>query len=107
MSASTVPASAARPAAQPLLDGKRPRAQSLVVHIFVILPILALVAAVPLAWGWGQSWLDVGLAVGFYFLSGFGVTATGQPLPDRARAYAESASITLNTSSRERSSARR
>jgi hypothetical protein len=57
--------------------------------------------------GWGQSWLDVGLAVGFYFLSGFGVTATGQPLPDRPRAYAESASITLNTSSRERSSARR
>jgi stearoyl-CoA desaturase (delta-9 desaturase) len=28
-----------------------------------------------LAWGWGLSWLDVGLAVGFYFLSGFGITA--------------------------------
>jgi hypothetical protein len=55
MSASTVPASAARPAAQPLLDGKRPRAQSLVVHIFVILPMLALVAAVPLAWGGAKA----------------------------------------------------
>ena len=36
--------------------------------------MLALVAAVPLAWGWGLSWLDVGLAVGFYLVSGFGVT---------------------------------
>jgi stearoyl-CoA desaturase (Delta-9 desaturase) len=41
----------------------------------VLLPLLALVAAVPAAWGWGLSWLDVGLAAGFYFVSGFGVTA--------------------------------
>jgi stearoyl-CoA desaturase (delta-9 desaturase) len=42
--------------------------------VFVLIPTLALVAAVPLAWGWGLSWLDIGLAVGFYFLTGFGVT---------------------------------
>ena len=75
MSASTVPASAAGPTAQPLLDGQKPRVESLIVHVFVVVPMLALVAAVPLAWGWGRSWLDVGLAVSFYFLSGFGVTA--------------------------------
>jgi hypothetical protein len=34
-----------------------------------------LVAAVPLAWGWGLTCLDVGLAVGFYSLSGFGPAA--------------------------------
>ena len=37
-------------------------------------PLLALVAAVPLAWGWGLSWTDVGLAVFFYFLTGLGIT---------------------------------
>ncbi len=36
--------------------------------------MLALLAAVPLVWGWGLSWLDVGLAVGFYLFSGLGVT---------------------------------
>src|SRR5690348_8898291 len=75
MSTSTSATSTTRAAAQPILDGERPRGQSLVVHGFVVLPMLALLAAVPLAWGWGLTWLDVGLAVGFYFLSGFGVTA--------------------------------
>jgi stearoyl-CoA desaturase (delta-9 desaturase) len=36
--------------------------------------MLALLAAVPLARDWGLNWLDVGLAVGFYLLSGLGVT---------------------------------
>ena len=35
-----------------------------------MVPTLALVAAVPLAWGWGLSITDIALAVGFYFLSG-------------------------------------
>ena len=75
MSTSTMSASAKTKApAQPILDGKKPRFEFLIVHVFVLIPMLALVAAVPLAWGWGLSWLDVGLAVGFYFLSGFGVT---------------------------------
>jgi stearoyl-CoA desaturase (Delta-9 desaturase) len=75
MSTSTSSASTKTAAAQPVLDGKQPRSESIIVHFFVILPMLALLAAVPLAWGWGLTWLDVGLAVGFYFLSGFGVTA--------------------------------
>jgi stearoyl-CoA desaturase (Delta-9 desaturase) len=44
------------------------------VYVFVIVPMLTLLLAVPLAWGWGLSWIDVGLSIGFYFLSGFGVT---------------------------------
>ena len=75
MSTSTSAASTTRVAAQPVLDGEQPRSESVIVHFFVILPMLALLAAVPLAWGWGLTWLDVGLALGFYFLSGFGVTA--------------------------------
>ncbi len=57
-----------------VLHDIRPDGEGALVHAFVLLPMLALVAAVPLAWGWGLSWLDVGLAVGFYFLSGFGIT---------------------------------
>jgi hypothetical protein len=42
--------SASRKAAtRQIVDGKQPRFQSLVVHAFVLLPMLALVAAVPLA----------------------------------------------------------
>jgi stearoyl-CoA desaturase (Delta-9 desaturase) len=71
---STASAPTARGGAKPVLAGQRPRGESLLVHAFVLAPMLALGAAVPLAWGWGLSWLDVGLAVGFYFLSGLGVT---------------------------------
>ncbi|MEU7814731.1 acyl-CoA desaturase [Pseudonocardia sp. NPDC049154] len=68
------PAAAAGTPAKPVLSGRESRSRAGLVYAFTILPMLALVGAVPLAWGWGLSWLDVGLAVGFYFLSGFGVT---------------------------------
>jgi stearoyl-CoA desaturase (delta-9 desaturase) len=38
------------------------------------LPFLALVAAVPLAWGWGLGWSDLGIAAGFYLVTSLGVT---------------------------------
>jgi stearoyl-CoA desaturase (delta-9 desaturase) len=60
--------------AKPVTAGVRPLGETTLVYVFVIVPLLALLAAVPLAWGWGLSWLDVGLAVGFYLLTGFGVT---------------------------------
>ena len=46
----------------------------MVVKLLVFVPLAALVAAVPLAWGWGMSWVDVGLAVLFYFFTCAGVT---------------------------------
>ena len=57
-----------------MLMGTKPRAEAALVYAFTVIPMLALAAAVPLAWGWGLSWLDAGMAVGFYFLSGLGVT---------------------------------
>jgi stearoyl-CoA desaturase (delta-9 desaturase) len=59
---------------KPVLDGNRPKHESLLVYAFTLIPMLALAAAVPVAWGWGLGWVDVGLAVGFYLFSGFGVT---------------------------------
>jgi stearoyl-CoA desaturase (Delta-9 desaturase) len=40
----------------------------------VILPFLAFVAAVPVAWGWGLGWTDVALFLAFYIPSGLGIT---------------------------------
>ncbi|TFV53008.1 acyl-CoA desaturase [Blastococcus sp. TF02A_35] len=44
------------------------------LYVIVVVPFLALAAVVPAVWGWGLSWLDVGLAVGFYFFTLLGVT---------------------------------
>ncbi len=44
------------------------------VGIFVIVPMLALIAAVPLAWGWGLGWHDIVIAVVFYMVSGLGIS---------------------------------
>ena len=62
------------PGVRPLFDGERTTGEQLLVKAFVVVPLLALLAAVPLAWGRGLSWTDIGLAVSFYFLSGLGIT---------------------------------
>jgi stearoyl-CoA desaturase (delta-9 desaturase) len=61
-------------AARPILDGRRGMAPQIAVYVFVVLPLLALVAAVPFAWGWGLTWVDVAIALVFYVVSGLGVT---------------------------------
>ena len=48
--------------------------EQVVLYVFVVVPFLALAPIVPAVWGWGLSWLDVGLAVGFYFVTLLGVT---------------------------------
>ena len=45
------------------------------VAIFVVVPLLALLAAIPLAWGWGLGWHDILLAFVFYMVSGLGISA--------------------------------
>jgi stearoyl-CoA desaturase (delta-9 desaturase) len=43
--------------------------------IFVVLPFVALVVAVPIAWGWGMTVVDLVIAIVVYVVAGFGVTA--------------------------------
>jgi stearoyl-CoA desaturase (Delta-9 desaturase) len=70
------------PAAAPLLRKTMPeidekpttRAQQITVGVFVFLPMLALVAAIPFAWGWGLNWHDIVIAAVFYWVSGLGIT---------------------------------
>ncbi|GAA2797455.1 MULTISPECIES: acyl-CoA desaturase [Crossiella] len=59
---------------KPMLGEPRSTTAHITICAFVIIPTLVLIAAVPLAWGWGLSWVDIGLAVFFYYLSGLGVT---------------------------------
>ena len=51
----------------------RPTFGRVLVGVFVAVPLLALIAAVPLAWGWGLGWHDVIIAIAFYYISGLGI----------------------------------
>ncbi len=44
------------------------------IALFVGVPFVALVAAVPVAWGWGLGWHDLVIAALMYAVSGHGVT---------------------------------
>jgi stearoyl-CoA desaturase (Delta-9 desaturase) len=63
--------SRARPDIEPDQTGLTGR---ILVGVFVGLPMLALLAAIPLAWGWGLGWHDVVIAVVFYAISGLGIS---------------------------------
>ncbi|GLZ38766.1 fatty acid desaturase [Actinokineospora sp. NBRC 105648] len=59
---------------KPLLGRTRTTGEQVGVYLFVILPLVALVAAVPFAWGWGLGWSDVVIGLVFFTISGLGVT---------------------------------
>ncbi len=48
--------------------------QQVVLALFIIVPFLAVVAAVPVLWGWGLNWRDLVIAVAMYWLTGHGIT---------------------------------
>ena len=57
-----------------MFAGEQSTSRMVLVGVFTAVPMLALAAAVPAAWGWGLNWLDVGLAAVFYSLTCLGVT---------------------------------
>jgi stearoyl-CoA desaturase (delta-9 desaturase) len=48
--------------------------ENVALAVFIAVPFLALVAAIPFAWGWGLGWRDVVLAVLMYAITGHGIT---------------------------------
>jgi hypothetical protein len=44
------------------------------LYAFVIVPFLAVLAAVPVAWGGWLSWTDIAIGAVFYVVSGLGIT---------------------------------
>jgi stearoyl-CoA desaturase (delta-9 desaturase) len=61
--------------AKPIVSGTTSLPEHVTIKIFVLTPLVALAMAVPFAWGWGLSWLDIGIGAVFFVLSGLGVTA--------------------------------
>ena len=70
----TEPALPRRGTPKSLLGGRRPWPAQITVYLFVIVPFLALTAAVPVAWGWGLTWIDIVLAAVWYTVTCLGVT---------------------------------
>jgi stearoyl-CoA desaturase (delta-9 desaturase) len=65
---------ASRPAPKPMLSTQASRAELITIRAFLIIPFIALVAAVPLVWGWGIGWVDLAVAGALYTISTLGVT---------------------------------
>lgn len=48
--------------------------QQVALFLFIVVPFAAVIAAIPVAWGWGLSWRDIVIAVVMYAVTGHGVT---------------------------------
>ena len=59
---------------KPVIAGQKARGEQIALYIFVIVPFLAVLAAVPFAWGWGIGWTDLAIATVFYVISALGIT---------------------------------
>lgn len=55
-------------------DDKSSLAVRVVTGFVIIGPLLALAAIPFFVWGWGFSWIDLGLLVGMYLVTAFGIT---------------------------------
>jgi stearoyl-CoA desaturase (Delta-9 desaturase) len=68
------PARPSKPSPKPVLAGRKSLSELITIRAFLIIPFLALLAAVPVFWGWGLTWLDLTIAAAFYVVSTLGVT---------------------------------
>ncbi|WP_424923371.1 acyl-CoA desaturase [Actinocrispum wychmicini] len=57
-----------------MFAGRSTLAETLTIRTFLVVPFLVLLAAVPLMWGWGVSWLDLTMAATLYVVSCLGIT---------------------------------
>src|SRR4051812_45433745 len=60
---------------KPLTTGRQPGGILTGLWLFVTIPFAAMVAAIPVMWGWGLNWVDVVLFVVFYSIGSFGIGA--------------------------------
>jgi stearoyl-CoA desaturase (delta-9 desaturase) len=67
-------APAAEPERATLGADTQSRREQVALALFILVPFLALLAAIPVAWGGWLSWTDVGIALVMYAITGHGVT---------------------------------
>jgi stearoyl-CoA desaturase (delta-9 desaturase) len=53
---------------------RQSRAEQVALFLFIAIPFLALLAAIPVTWGWGLGWRDVVIALVMYLIAGHGIT---------------------------------
>ncbi len=59
---------------KPLTEGPQRKSIVIALYAFVIIPFVALFAAVPVAWGGWLSWTDVIIGAVWYLVAGLGIT---------------------------------
>jgi stearoyl-CoA desaturase (Delta-9 desaturase) len=55
-------------------DERKRTWEQVALALFIGVPFFALLAAIPVAWGWGLGWRDVVIAVAMYVIAGHGIT---------------------------------
>ena len=68
------PASEGPDVAEEEVPERKSWTEQILLTLFLVIPFAAVVAAVPVAWGWGFSWHDAVIATVLYFMTGLGVT---------------------------------
>ncbi|HEV7148824.1 MAG TPA: fatty acid desaturase [Pedococcus sp.] len=72
---SPAPVVGAEPTSEAAVEPERKGGgEQIALGLFIGVPFLALLAAVPVAWGWGLGWHDVVIAVVMYAVAGHGIT---------------------------------
>src|SRR5262245_25960874 len=71
---STVGTAAPERGPKPLTEGKQSPGILTGLWAFVVLPFIALIGAIPVAWGGWLGWTDVAIFIPLYYMSGLGVT---------------------------------
>jgi len=72
--ASAVPAPAAALPSATLGAERKTTGEQIALALFIGIPFMAILAAVPFAWGWGLGWRDIVIAAVFYMFTGHGIS---------------------------------
>ena len=57
-----------------LSEDRQSLTERVILFLFIAIPLLAVVAAIPIAWGWGVGWLDLALLAITYVIAAGGIT---------------------------------